>query len=107
MNSEAYSLTKEEKKQEEVSLSTEPAVKTAPKKKTAPPVTEEKTVKEVPDFVSEDAKKIYAVLLDGRTDVNNLVDITGLPVRAVLTAVSELEIFGLIRNLPGAVVEAI
>ena len=107
VNSEAYSLTKEEKKQEEVSLSTEPAVKTAPKKKTAPPVTEEKTVKEVPDFVSEDAKKIYAVLLDGRTDVNNLVDITGLPVRAVLTAVSELEIFGLIRNLPGAVVEAI
>ena len=107
VHSEAYSLTKEEKKQEEVSLAAESAVKAAPKKKTAPPVTEEKTVKEVPDFVSEDAKKIYAVLLEGKTDVNNLVDVTGLPVRAVLTAVSELEISGLIRNLPGAVVEAI
>ena len=61
----------------------------------------------MPDCISGDAKKIYSVLLNGKTDVNSLADVTGLPVRAVLTAVTELEIFGLIRNLPGAVVEAI
>lgn len=104
---EAYSLIKEEKKQEEPLVIAESAVKTETKKKAAPPVTEEKTVKDVPDFVSEEAKKIYSVLLKGKTDVNNLVDITGLHIRTVLTAVSELEIFGLIRNLPGAVVEVI
>ena len=104
---ESYLLPKEDKKQEEPPVIAEKAVKNTAPKKTAPAPAEEKTVKEVPDFVSEDAKKLYSVLLEGRTDVNNLVDITGLPVRAVLTAVSELEIFGLIRNLPGAVVEAI
>jgi len=105
---EAYTLRKTEKaREEEISVKAEPNVNNTVQKKKAPPVKEEKTLKEVPDFVSEDAKKIYSVLLEGKRDVNNLVDITGLPVRAVLTAVTELEIFGLIRNLPGAVVEAI
>ena len=104
---ESYILPKEEKNQEEPPVITDNAVKNTAPRKAAPAPAEEKTVKEVPDFVSEDAKKIYTVLLEGRTDVNSLVDITGLPVRAVLTAVAELEIFGLIRNLPGAVVEAI
>ncbi len=105
---EAYTLKKTEKlKEEEIPEKAEFPVKNTAQKKKAPPVKEEKAVKEVPDFVSEDAKKIYSVLLNGKTDVNNLVDVTGLPVRAVLTAVAELEIFGLIRNLPGAVVEAI
>ena len=104
---ESYILPKVEKNQEEPPVITDNAVKTTAPRKAAPAPAEEKTVKEVPDFVSEDAKKLYTVLLEGRTDVNSLVDITGLPVRAVLTAVAELEIFGLIRNLPGAVVEAI
>lgn len=105
---EAYTLKKAEAPQEEeIPVKAEPAAKKTKQKEKTPPVKEEKTVKDVPDFVGEDAKKIYSVLLRGKTDVNNLVDITGLPVRAVLTAVSELEIFGLIRNLPGAVVEAI
>ena len=105
---EAYTLKKAEAPQEEeIPLKAEPAAKKTKQKEKTPPVKEEKTVKEIPDFVGEDAKKIYSVLLNGKTDVNNLVDVTGLPVRAVLTAVSELEIFGLIRNLPGAVVEAI
>lgn len=103
---EAYTLQKSEKDNAEVSpLKTEPAVKKTAEKKAAPPPEEEKSAREIPDFISGDAKKIYSVLLQGKTDVNNLVDVTGLPVRAVLTAVSELEIFGLIRNLPGAAVE--
>lgn len=104
---EAYSLTKEEA--EPVTAAAEeniPAKKTVTKKAPSP-VKEEKKPKEIPDYVSAEAKKIYSVLTEGKTDVNNLVDITGLPVRAVLTAVSELEIFGLIRNLPGAAVEII
>lgn len=105
---EAYTLQKAEKTQAaEVSAKTEPAAPKTAVKKITSPAKEEKTQKEIPDFVSEEAKKIYSVLMKGKTDVNNLVDVTGLPVRAVLTAVSELEIFGLIRNLPGAAVEVI
>ncbi len=108
VSKEAYTLGKTEKTlKKEIHVTAEPPVKNTAKKKSAPPEKEEKTVKEVPDCISGDAKKIYSVLLNGKTDVNSLVDITGLPVRAVLTAVTELEIFGLIRNLPGAVVEAI
>ncbi len=104
---EVYSLQEDKAQYAEEPAKTKPAVKRTAEKKTAPPEKEEKTIKEIPDFVSEEAKKIYTVLLKEKTDVNTLVDITGLPVRAVLTAVSELEIFGLIRNLPGAIVEII
>ncbi len=105
---EAFSLKKQDKAgDEEPAVTAEPSVKNTVQKKSPPSAKEEKTEKDVPDFVSGDAKKIYSVLLNGKTDVNNLVDVTGLPVRAVLTAVAELEIFGLIRNLPGAVVEVI
>ncbi len=112
VSADDYGLSEEEIRQSEpqkikTAVKSKPEKKKA-EKKSAPPETEEtKTKKELPDFVSEDAKKIYSVLLGGKTDVNTLVNITGLPVRAVLAAVSELEIFGFVRNLPGAVVETI
>ena len=112
---EAVSLDKEAytvapvKKQD--SAETEKKTSAAPKKnaekKATTPAEEEKTVRELPDSFSEEAKKIYSVLLDGKRDVNSLVDMTGLPVRAVLMSVSELEIYGFVKNLPGAVVEVI
>ncbi len=87
---------------------TEPVVTKKAEKKASPPEKEEKKLqRELPVFLGEEAKRIYSVLLEGKTDVNTLVDITGIPVRAVLAAVSELEIFGLVRNLPGAAVEIV
>ena len=49
--------------------------------------------------------KIYGLLSDSGTDINSLVPLTGLPVRSVLAAISELEIFGFVKSLPGAMVE--
>ena len=107
VSEDAYGLTAEDKKQPSLQK-TESSVKKKTEKKAPPPVKKEaETKKELPDSVSEAAKSIYSVLLGGKRDVNSLVDMTGLPVRAVLTAVAELEIFGFIRNLPGAVVEII
>ena len=76
---------KEEKKQAEKKKNSEPLI--------------------LPDFIGADAVKIYGLLSDNKTDINSLVPLTGLPVRSVLAAISELEIFGFVKSLPGAMVE--
>ena len=53
---------------------------------------------QLPDFIGADAVKIYGLLSDSGTDINSLVPLTGLPVRSVLAAISELEIFGAVSK---------
>lgn len=59
-----------------------------------------KSVKPLPDNASETAKKVYNSI-DKQTDFDTVVNNSGLPVIKVLSAITELEMFGVIEVLPG------
>ena len=110
---EAYSVTAEEKVKQapkkkpakEASLKTEKAKRKEKISENKAKAAE--TKKELPDYVSDEARRVYLSLSDTKTDINSLVPLTGMPVQTVLSAISELELFGFVKNLPGAMVEKI
>lgn len=61
----------------------------------------------IPDTLSENAKKVYSHLTDSPVQRDFLVGITGLRIPQVLTALSELETAGLIKNVAGSRIEKI
>lgn len=61
--------------------------------------------KELPDTVSDNAKRIYSVLGNEPVQRDSLVSLTGLRIPQVLSSISELETFGFIKTLPGGRVE--
>lgn len=101
----AYTL---EAEKEASSVSTEKkkvSVRKKAEKKSPVPEKEEKKDEPLPDYLSEAAKKVLSVLPDKKTDVDGLVPLTGLAIQTVLAAVSELEIFGFVKSLPGKMLE--
>lgn len=69
----------------------------------SPPVKE----KELPDNLSDNAKKIYSLLGDTPMQRDSLVNLAGLRIPQVLCAVTELETQGLIKTVPGGRIEKI
>lgn len=61
------------------------------------PVREEKTELNV----SENAKKVYDCFGDGNISIDEISDITNLPLPKVLSSLTELEISGIIKSQPG------
>ena len=93
-----------EKEESPVSTKKKPAGN-KPAKKQEPQPKEEKKEAELPAYLSDDARKVYQSLKCVKTDVDSLVPLTGLPISNILAAVSELEIFGFVKSLPGKMVE--
>ena len=110
---DAYSVTAEEKlpqapKKKSARKSTPKPEKASGKEKISESTSQvAEAEKELPDYVSDEARKVYFSLSDSTTDINSLVPVTGMPVKTVLSAISELELFGFVRSLPGAMVERI
>lgn len=105
-----YTIEKEqaeEKPAKKVMKMKKSADKAVSAKEKLPEKEEKRTITEIPDYVSEDAKTVYAALPDGRAEVDGLVPLTGLSIQNILAAISELEIFGFVKSLPGKTVEKI
>lgn len=64
-----------------------------------PPVPRPKAV--CPDSVSQEAKRIFAVLTDAPTPIDTLAQAVELPTSKVLAALTELEILGCVRSGAG------
>lgn len=62
---------------------------------------------ELPDYLSEEAVKIYSLLENGPVIIDHLVAQTGFRINEVLIAVSELEMEALVKCLPGNRIEII
>ncbi len=84
-----------------------PARKKTPAKEKPAPVQEKREDVTLPDYLSGDARAVYEALPDKKIDADSLVALTGLPVQGILAAISELEIFGFVKSLPGKAVEKI
>lgn len=61
----------------------------------------EKVKANVPDYLTEEAKKIYAVLTNEPTHVDLLSEQSGLTVAQTLSALTELEVYSLVTALSG------
>ncbi len=82
-----------------------PPEKKAVQKMQAEVTNEEKKVeKELPSHLSADAKIVYGFLTSEKMSVDSLISLTGLPTKNVLSAVSELAVFGFVKNLPGSMI---
>lgn len=57
--------------------------------------------REVPDYLTEEAKKIYAVLTNEPAHVDLLSEQSGLTVAQTLSALTELEVYSLVTALSG------
>ena len=95
-----------EKEEPAVNTKKKSAVKKTAKKQESQQK-EEKKEAELPAYLSDDARKVFLALVDNKTDVDSLVPLTGLSIQNILAAVSELEIFGFVKSLPGKMVEKI
>lgn len=73
---------------------------TAPKA-VKPPVTAAPSPTECPDTASAAAKQVFACLTDKPRPVDDLAAETGLPIPALLGALTELEMFGCAANTAG------
>lgn len=58
-------------------------------------------LQECPEDISEDAKRIFAALSDVPQNVEDVCATAGLPVNRAFVALTQLEMFGCIRNHPG------
>lgn len=63
--------------------------------------TDKKVKGDVPDYLTEEAKKIYAVLTNEPTHVDLLSEQSGLTVAQTLSALTELEVYSLVTALSG------
>lgn len=83
-----------------------PVKKPSPAKKSSPvneALPEEKPSEAVlPDYLTEEAKAIYALLGDEPVAINGLVYTTGFRINIILAAVTELNLEKLISVLPGS-----
>ncbi len=61
----------------------------------------EKVKREAPDYLTEEAKKIYAVLTNEPIHVDLLSEQSGLTVAQTLSALTELEVYSLVTALSG------
>ena len=62
---------------------------------------EEKPIKKVPTDVSEGSKKVFMVLSDEPVTTDYISAKTGMPIHELLSALTELEIFGYIESVVG------
>lgn len=93
-----------QKRLDEHSAST-PVIKTPKRKKQSPSVEPSATVAsplaQCPDTASAAAKQVYACLTEQPRPVDELAAETGLPIPALLGALTELEMFGCAANAAG------
>lgn len=82
-----------------------PVVEKKPKPKqkltVEPPVTAEPSCLECPDTASAAAMQVYACLTEQPRPVDDLAAETGLPIPALLGALTELEMYGCVANAAG------
>ena len=65
-------------------------------------VKEEKTVKkEAPDYLTENARRVYDFLSENPSHIDDIINKCGLTTEKTLSAVTELEIYGLVTQLSG------
>lgn len=62
---------------------------------------EEKPIKKIPTDVSEASKKVFMVLSDEPVTTDYISAKTGMPIHELLSALTELEIFGYIESVVG------
>ena len=85
-------ISENEPVQEEVIAEMEPPSESKP---------EEKPIRKVPKDVSENSKKVFMVLSDEPVTTDYISAKTGMPIHELLSALTELEIFGYIESVVG------
>lgn len=68
------------------------------KKQVEKPVT---TKKAAPEYLTENAKKVYALLSEEPMHIDEIINNCGLTTESTLSAVTELEIYGVVQQLSG------
>lgn len=73
------------------------------------PKTKEKSgeVKLGTESLTEEERKVYEVVAEGKVQVNSVVEKSNLPARRVLSVLTTLELFGLVKSYPGKYYEVI
>ncbi len=71
------------------------------KKQQKPEPKEEKVKKEAPAYLTENARKIYDSLSDEPMHIDEIISCCGLSTEKTLSAITELEIYGLVTQLSG------
>ena len=71
------------------------------KKQEKPEPKEEKVKKEAPAYLTENARKIYDSLSDEPMHIDEIIGCCGLSTEKTLSAITELEIYGLVTQLSG------
>lgn len=77
----------------------EPSVAVAEEKK--PEIKQEKVKKEAPAYLTENAKKVYDFLGDEPKHIDEIISCCTLTTEKTLSAMTELEIYGLVTQLSG------
>lgn len=72
-----------------------------PEKKTSAPEIKVETKKNAPDYLTESAKKVYDFLDAEPKHIDEIINGCGLTTEQTLSAVTELEIYGLVQQLSG------
>ncbi len=73
----------------------------APSKKTSAPEKTVETKKNAPDYLTESAKRVYDFLGVEPNHIDEIINNCGLTTEQTLSAVTELEIYGLVQQLSG------
>ena len=55
----------------------------------------------MPDYATENAKKLYGIITENPKTADEYVDETGLTVQDLLSAITELELYGVIAMHSG------
>lgn len=85
---------------ENISYSKTPPAKNAPRIE-APPEREPVQKRDPPDGTSADANRIYSIMDEAAMTVDSITEAAHIDVSRVLSALTELEIYGLIASGPG------
>ena len=72
-----------------------------PSKKTSAPEKTVETKKNAPDYLTESAKRVYDFLGVEPNHIDEIINNCGLTTEQTLSAVTELEIYGLVQQLSG------
>lgn len=57
--------------------------------------------KSMPDYLTEEQKMIYALLIEKSSNTQEICHRTGMPIFQVLSCLTELEIYGVVKAYPG------
>ncbi len=71
-----------------------------PKVSDTPPVQEAKS-QDIPDYASEDASKLFAVMSQSPQTADEYTELCGMPIHRVLSALTELEMYDVIKAHTG------